>query len=152
MKRHSFSFLLAAILVMTSACSRQPEKVSQLDNGTARSRPAKVETIEIQTLATSPVRVQVVARGHLPDACTLVETPQINRQGNTFSIKLTGTRPAGVVCPKNEVDFEKLVPMDFSSLPESTYIVTVNGVTEIFQFTLPGEAPIAQASQDSGDR
>src|SRR5947207_5860761 len=47
---------------------------------------AKVDSIEVNVLGSSPVRVQVVARGYLQDGCTKIADVSQKRDGNTFTV------------------------------------------------------------------
>lgn len=103
---------------------------------------AAVESIEVRTLESFPVQVQVVARGSLPDSCTEIDQALVERNGNTFQARLTTRVQTDQMCAQAVVPFEEVIPLDVSGLPPGEYVVSLNGLVD--SFTLPpATGPIA---------
>jgi uncharacterized protein YgiM (DUF1202 family) len=98
---------------------------------------ADVQSIEIQMIESSPVQVNAIARGQLPDAgCTTISSASQVRNGNTFTVKVTTKTDPAALCALTLTPFEYVISLDVSSLLPAKYIVNVNGVEE--SFDLPG--------------
>jgi hypothetical protein len=101
---------------------------------------ADVQSIEIQVLESSPLQVNVVARGQLPDSgCTAISGVSQMRTGNTFNVTLTTKTDRRAVCTQVITPFEYVIPLDASSLLPAQYIVRVNGVEASFQLPRPAQ-------------
>lgn len=101
---------------------------------------ADVQSVEIQILESSPVQVNAIARGQLPDAgCTTIAGVSQSRSGNTFTVTLTTTVNPNALCSQVITPFEHVIPLDVSSLLPAQYIVNVNSVEASFE--LPNIQP-----------
>lgn len=96
---------------------------------------AAVESIEVRLLESFPVQVQAVARGRLPDSCSEIDQTLVERNSNTFQVRLTTRSRTDLMCAQAVVPFEEVIPLDVSSLPPGQYTVNVNGLVD--SFTLP---------------
>ena len=94
---------------------------------------AVVETVELLMLESFPVQVHVIAKGYLPDPCTMISNVEQSRTGSTFNVKISTVRPADKVCVEVLEPFEQNIPLDVHGLKAATYTVNVNGVTETFE-------------------
>ncbi len=97
---------------------------------------AMVEDIEIRLLESFPIQVHVVARGNLPDGCTEIAEVTEEREGNTFRVTITTSRPADKMCAQMLVPFEEVIRLDVVGLSAGMYTVDVNGVSDTFEFTM----------------
>jgi inhibitor of cysteine peptidase len=97
---------------------------------------ANVESIEIITLESFPVQIQVIAEGYLPDGCTEVDKVTIEREGNTFTVNISTKRPKDAICTQEIVPFNETTPLDVQGLKAGNYTVNVNGVTESFELSV----------------
>lgn len=102
---------------------------------------ARVEQIEILILESFPVRVNVIARGNLPDGCTRIDQIEQQRQGNTFLVTITTARPADQMCTQALVPFEQVISLDVAGLKAGTYTVDVNGVQDTFELATDNSPP-----------
>jgi inhibitor of cysteine peptidase len=96
---------------------------------------APVEEIEMLTLETFPVQVQVIARGSLPDPCTEIYQITQKKEDNTFFITIKTSRPADP-CIQIIVPFEVKIPLNVYGLLAGTYTVKVNGVQGTFDLEI----------------
>jgi len=92
---------------------------------------APVDEIDILILESFPVRINVIARGNLPDPCTEISEVLQEREGDTFFITIKTYRSPGF-CIQVLTPFEEIISLDVYGLPASTYIVDVNGVQDTF--------------------
>ena len=97
---------------------------------------AMVESIEILLLESFPIQVHVVAQGNLPDSCTEIAEITEERDGDTFRVTITTSRPADAMCAAVLVPFEEVISLDVVGLPAGVYTVNVNGVSDTFEFTV----------------
>lgn len=87
-------------------------------------------------LESFPIQVRVAARGYLSDSCTEIREITKERDGNTFQITITTSRPADKMCPQVIVPFEEAISLYVVGLPAGVYTVEVNGVSDTFEFTV----------------
>ncbi len=87
---------------------------------------APVRDLEILLLEGPVVDARVVARGDLPDTCTILENVATDREGQLFTVILTTRRTAGAGCLARPVPFERVIPLNLVGLPAGDYQVQVN--------------------------
>ena len=116
----------------TTAPGQEPTVVE----GGVITGEAMVESIEILLLESFPIQVRVVAQGNLPDSCTEIGEITKKQDGNTFQVTITTSRPADAMCAEVLVPFEEAISLDVVGLPAGIYTVTVNGVSDTFEFTV----------------
>lgn len=97
---------------------------------------AVVEKIDVMTLESFPVQINVLASGYLPDGCTTLGDVKQRYADGTFDITLESKKPLdSQACTQAIVPFEKTISLSgVVGLPKGTYNVDVNGVTG--EFTL----------------
>ncbi|KAB3547395.1 MAG: hypothetical protein C5617_003910 [ANME-2 cluster archaeon] len=94
---------------------------------------ANVNDIEILLLESFPVQIHAVARGEHPDSCTKVDKVATRREGDTFFVTITTSRPADAMCAQVMTPFEEVVALDVVGLKAGVYTVDVNGVRDTFE-------------------
>lgn len=94
---------------------------------------ANVNDIEILLLESFPVRIHAVARGEHPDSCTKVDKVETRREGDTFFVTITTSRPADAMCAQVMTPYEEVVALDVVGLKAGVYTVDVNGVRDTFE-------------------
>ncbi len=97
---------------------------------------AIVECIQVLTVESFPVQVQVVAEGYLPDGCTEIDGITTEREENTFNIKINTKRPHDALCTDAIEPFSKTIPLEVLGLKAGNYTVNVNGVTGSFELAV----------------
>jgi PKD repeat protein len=97
---------------------------------------ANVESIQVMTLESFPVQVQVVAEGYLPNGCPKIDEITAEREGNTFNIKISTKSPKDAMCTQAIVPFSKTIPLDVQGLKAGNYTVNVNGVPGSFELAV----------------
>ena len=102
------------------------------EGGEVITGEAQIEALDILILESFPVQVHVTVTGYLGDGCTELGDITQTREGNTFVITITTTRPAEAICTQQLVGFEQNIPLDVAGLPAGTYTVDVNGFTDTF--------------------
>ncbi|HEC21559.1 MAG TPA: hypothetical protein ENI95_01435, partial [Chloroflexi bacterium] len=147
--------LVAGTLAMTSCGSGASEQPAATggeaaapvgDTGPSGQQPAElentisglatVEEVEVQVVEEGvQIRVQVVARGTLPDGCTTISGSTVNRDGRTFTITINTTRPVDAACTEAVTPFEEIIPLEVGGLPAGIYTLTVNGLSTSFRLS-----------------
>lgn len=97
---------------------------------------ANVESIDILTLESFPVQINVIAEGYLPDGCTEIDEIKNEREGNTFNINITTKRPKDAICTQAIESFRETIPLEVQGLRAGNYTVNVNGVTGSFELAV----------------
>ncbi len=152
--------LLAILGLLLNACSSPGIRLGTtplptLITPAAVAGEAQVESVEVLLLESSPARVSVVARGHLPDSCTLLDQITQSRTSNTLQIKIATVRKSDAACAQTLVPFDKVITLDAANLAAGTYTVNVNGVISTFKLDTSNSqtstpTPIAKTSSISG--
>ena len=114
----------------------EPTQEPTAVEGGVITKEAMVESIEILLLESFPIQVNVLARGNLPDSCTEISEITKERDGDTFRVAITTSRPADRMCAAMLVPFEEVIPLDVVGLPAGVHTVNVNGVSDTFEFTV----------------
>lgn len=113
---------------------------------------AQVDSLEVLVLESFPVQINVVARGSLPDGCTILDQASVTQEGNTLKITLPTRRPAGAVCTPALVPFEKVISLPVAGLPQGAYSVSAGQAAGAFSLAvdnaLPVETPPATGSAE----
>jgi inhibitor of cysteine peptidase len=132
-------FILFAVLTACSSGNKSASTTTTtkdpiaIQNST-NSNEAKVESIQIIITESFPVQISVVAKGHLPDNCTLIDQVTEERNNNTLVVKiLTASQPAGKNCTPAAQTFEEIVPLSVVGLKAGIYAVKVNDITDTFE-------------------
>jgi uncharacterized protein YkwD len=128
---------LAACANPTSAPPTASPQNAAMERGLAL-----VEKIEVAANASG--QWQVIARGELPDACTALTEPRVERTNQVFVVTLSTERPADRACAQAVAPYEKTIPLDVSGLTPGDYVVVVNGVSGTL--AIKGEAVAQQPS------
>ena len=95
---------------------------------------AVVQSLEVQILENSPLQVNAIVRGQLPDAgCTTISGVNQTRDGNTIKLTLTTSTDPLALCTQSLTPFEQVIALDVSNLPPARYIVNINGIEQSFE-------------------
>jgi len=146
------TFLLMAFVIILSGCVGNGQKENESENATNDSQgiigtnsshgttggdyiygTAKVESIQIVTLESFPVQIQVIAKGYLPDGCTEINEIKNESEGNAFNITISTKRPKDAFCTQAIKSFTETIPLEVQGLKAGNYTVNVNGVTGSFE-------------------
>ena len=107
--------------------------IEKMVAGDAAVSLANVNDIKILLLESFPVQIHAVARGEHPDSCTEVDKVATRREGDTFFVTITTSRPADAMCAQVMTPFEEVVALDVVGLKAGVYTVDVNGVRGTFE-------------------
>ncbi|MBE2221512.1 MAG: hypothetical protein IAF02_08230 [Anaerolineae bacterium] len=130
-----------------------PATFTPIPEPTALTEPlfglATVESVQILTLESFPVQINVQVRGVLPNGCTEIDNIITQTDGSHFDIAITTVQQPDTICTDAVVPFEEMVPLEVEDLDAGTYTVTVNGVQGSFTLDvdnrMPAEAVAAAA-------
>jgi inhibitor of cysteine peptidase len=101
---------------------------------------ATVESMSILILESFPVQVHVNVTGYLGDGCTALGEISTRQEEDTFFVTIPTERPADALCTQQLVGFDESIPLDVLGLPEGTYTVNANGVTDSFRLEMDNVA------------
>lgn len=115
-------------------------------------RPLSIDAVTVDTGMGSPVPVQALISGSLPDTCAQIEFIEQSRSGSTFVIQLATIPFAAADCIQAPLSFRMSLPLNVSGLPAGDYAVEANDVRTVFNLAagplfsdLPdGDAPVAK--------
>jgi inhibitor of cysteine peptidase len=127
---------LLAVFLLACGPAAGPAPTPTSGPGGIIKGEATVESVDAQILESFPVQVHAVVKGTLGDGCTTLDEVTPTREGNTFFIRLTTSRPADAVCTLALMAFEEVVPLDVLGLPAGQYTVDANGVTTTFELAV----------------
>jgi Ig-like domain-containing protein len=109
----------------------------------ATTRPAPIESVEIQIAQGSPVQVTALVRGHLTESCATLGDSRVVFASNVFQISVVAVSPNDRGCIQIVTPFETTISLDTSNLPAGTYTATANGVSAVFTLSADNAAPTA---------
>ena len=112
---------------------------------------ATVESVQVLTLESFPVQINVLARGVLPNGCTTIDNIVTQKVDNAFNVVVTTVQEPGQICTQALAPFEETIALDVVDLPAGAYTVSVNGVSGSFTLDVDNTAannPAAAAGEN----
>ncbi len=115
----------------------------------AANRPIQITDAQVQIGVGSPIPVEVVASGTMPDLCAQVAQVEQRLSGTRIEIEILAN-PADPNCPPDPVGipFRIAVPLNMVQMPLGAYTVVVNGVETSFEWT--GTSPVVIPVENLG--
>jgi len=114
-------------------------------------QPVSVDQVEAQVGVGSPIPVQVLVSGSLPDTCAQLEFSQQEQAGPNFWLTLSAIPSSADGCIQDTIPFRASFPLNVVGLPGGEYTVDVNGKQANFTLDttgnedlLPVDAPIVK--------
>ena len=100
-------------------------------------RPIIVKDVQVEVGEGSPTPVDIFVSGEWPDLCAQLAQSQFLRDGSEIELTLLAT-PADPDCPPDflGLPFRIAYPLNVVELPQGAYTVTVNGVSEPFEWVI----------------
>lgn len=127
------SLLVLSGLILTACQPGTPTPTPGGGQDIITGHEATVESLEVLILESFPVQVHAVVSGYLSDGCLSLAEITAERKGETFTVTLTTTRPAGeVACTQVIVPFEETIPLDVYGLDAGKYYVVAQEQTATF--------------------
>ncbi|HSL31184.1 MAG TPA: SH3 domain-containing protein [Anaerolineales bacterium] len=140
MSKSTIFIVMSILILILAACAPgavTPAPILTEEPAIPVTGVAVVQSLEIEILESMPVQVNAIIRGQLPDAgCTTITSLDEVRDGNTITITLVTTTDPLALCAQALTPFERVVPLDVSTLPAGQYTVNVHGIAQSFE--LPG--------------
>ncbi|MDM8564750.1 hypothetical protein QUF74_03775 [Candidatus Halobeggiatoa sp. HSG11] len=127
--------LLSFIMVGCSSSANQ-SIASHVVSDIAKPDPniLLVDDIKIMMTELFPIEVNVLARGNLPDNCTVIDQITEEQNGNTLVLKITTAPHADKICSnKVKQSFAEVIPLNVTGLYSGFYKVKVNNRTDVFE-------------------
>jgi hypothetical protein len=123
---------LFMLVLVLNACSQIPAPAGETP-ASARYQPVDVDQVETLVGVGSPIPVQVIVSGNLPDSCAQLELMQQKQEGTQFNITLSTIPSAAGGCVQDTLPFRILIPLNIVNLPAGSYTVDVNGTPASFE-------------------
>lgn len=90
-------------------------------------QPVVVDAVEAEVGVGSPIPVQVMVSGTLPDTCAQIELMQQKPIGSNFQITLSAIPSNAEGCVQDLLPFRMAIPLNIVNVPAGSYSVEVNG-------------------------
>jgi uncharacterized protein (DUF2141 family) len=161
--KHLFTllFLATAVFLLAGCGSNEPEAtavpptiepteeipptVTPEPSATPLTGPvlglATVESVQILTQESFPVKIDVRVRGVLPNECVQIDEIITQQDGSNFDIAVTTVQEADAICSEGERSFEETVPLEVLGLDAGTYTVSVNSIQGSFTLDADNRLP-----------
>jgi hypothetical protein len=143
MKNKAFLFATLIVTLILNACS--PFSITsssgQQPTPVIESEPAigyqvvQVDQVQVEVGVGSPIPVQVIVSGTLPDRCAQIELMQLQQDGANFKVTLSAVPSKVEGCVQDALPFRINIPLNIVNLPSGPYEINVNGVTASFDPT-----------------
>jgi hypothetical protein len=138
-----FALMLVVLLnacspfVITESSGEQPTPVVETLPATELPaigyEPVQVNQVQVEIGVGSPIPVQVMVSGNLPDTCAQIELLQQKQFGSNFEITLSTVPSNAEECIQDSLPFQMMIPLNITNLPAGSYSVEVSGVPASFQ-------------------
>jgi hypothetical protein len=94
-----------------------------------------VDDVQAEVGVGSPIPVQVIVSGNLPDSCAQIEFMRQKQEGSHFSFVLSTIPSTAEGCVQDTLPFRILIPLNIVNLPAGSYTVDVNGSPASFEIS-----------------
>ncbi len=125
-----------------TSLSSKLEDVDPMKENKLAANEAPIEHLDIIMLESFPVPVNLVARGYLPNDCTMIDQITEEHSGNILTIKITTARQTDKVCRETSQVFEEVIPLDVAGLSAGVYTVKVNNKIGVFELGMDNGSAI----------
>jgi hypothetical protein len=141
MNRKSLWLFALILVVILNACSGfamagssggQPTSVIETEPATGY-QPVDVDQVEVEVGVGSPIPVQVIVTGNLPDTCAQIELVQQEQDRSNFHIALSSIPSGAEGCVQDTLPFRIVIPLNIVNLPAGSYSVEANGSSATFE-------------------
>jgi hypothetical protein len=163
MKIRNLAFIALLLILLLNACSpaaivsstgTQPAPAAASVAVPGGYQAVPVDDVQAEVGVGSPIPVQVIVSGNLPDSCAQVELMRQKQAGSHFSILLSTIPSAAKGCVPDTLPFKILIPLNVVNLPAGSYTVDVNGSPAAFEISTgntTSSLPAADTESIRGD-
>jgi len=124
---------IGSFFTIASSSGEKPTPVVEYDPVSTSYQLVTVEQVKAEVGFGSPLPVQVIVSGNLPDTCAQVELVQQQQEGSNFKITLSTVRSSAEGCIQDTVPFTISIPLNVTNIPAREYFVEVNGSRTSFK-------------------
>lgn len=110
--------------------------------------PVQVDQVQVEIGVGSPIPVQVLVSGNLPDTCAQIALLQQKQVGSNFEISLSTVPSNAEECIQDSLPFRMMIPLNITNLPAGSYSVEVNGTPASFELST-GNTTSSQPAVDT---
>ena len=118
---------IGSFFAIASSSGEKPTPVVEYDPVTTGYQLVTVEQVKAEVGFGSPIPVQVLVSGNLPDSCAQIELLQQEQEGSNFKITLSTVPSSAEGCIQDSVPFTINIPLNVTNIPTGEYTVEVNG-------------------------
>jgi hypothetical protein len=138
MNTRILSFIALTLVLILNACSplkivrssdEQPAPVEEVDSPSSGYQPVTVDHVEVTVGVGSPIPVQVIVSGSLPDTCAQIDYAEVKQHESSFLITLSTVPSNSEDCTlaRDALPFRIMIPLNIVELRAGSYTVDVNG-------------------------
>jgi len=136
-----YQWLIIVFILFLGACNQSsvPHKKNQVQEQVqeqAQENEVPLEQVQIMAIESFPVQINVIARGRLPDSCTIIDEITEERNAQTLTLKIQTVRQTDKSCTQRGKTFEEIIPLDIVGLSAGVYQVKVNNMSESFELAV----------------
>jgi hypothetical protein len=91
-------------------------------------QPVDVDHIAVEVGVGSPIPVQVIVSGNLPDTCAQIELVRQRQEGSNFHMIISTIPSSAEGCIQDTLPFRITIPLNIVNVPAGAYTLEVNGV------------------------
>ncbi len=117
---------VGSLFVITKSSGEPPTPFVEIQPE-ALYQSVKVDQVEVEVGVGSPIPVNVVVSGNLPDTCAQLEYSEVKQAGTNFVVKLSSIPSKAEGCIQDTLPFKIRIPLNVVGMPAGTYSVDVNG-------------------------
>ncbi len=155
---HIYTLLISLFTLLLSSCaalemiSPAPAATSAVTEAAAPTPAAEVssdpllglanvESLEIMTLESFPVQINIRIAGVHPNDCTEINDIVTEQDGNSFNVVATTVQQPEEACAVVDVPFEEIIALDVYGFDAGSYAVNVNGIQGSFALDMDNRLP-----------
>jgi hypothetical protein len=105
-----------------------------------------LQDIDLEFIEGTPIQVNAIVRGTVPDACTSIEQIIQQRAVDTLFLNVVTARQTGGNCARQEAPFAEGLHLDLVGLPAGDYTVTALGINTVSSAFSIDEGQVIPAS------
>ena len=94
--------------------------------------PVDVDQVQVEVGVGSPIPVQVIVSGNLPDTCAQIELVQQRQEGSNFYMTVSTIPSSAEGCTPDTLPFRMAVPLNIVNVPAGAYTLEVNDIRADF--------------------
>ena len=135
MKRAVLAAVLSVTALLIVGAAALASARGGLDPAPGRvTVPAPIDSVDVLIRESAPPQVSVKVLAGLPGGCAQRDSHSVSRSGDTFTVTVLNSMPAGnAICTMIYGTYELSIDLGRELVPGTTYTVRVNDKTTTFR-------------------